>query len=155
VLLVAERPGVPIVAARVFVRAGAVFDPPDHAGLANLTGALLARGTATRKGPEIDSAIEFVGGSLEAGASADGLTVSLAVLKKDLTLGLDLLSDVVLAPAFPENELKRKVSQIQAAIKRSEEDPNTVATRALAKLVFPGHPYGTPVEGTMDSVGKL
>jgi zinc protease len=155
VLLVAERPGVPIVAARVFVRAGAVFDPPYRAGLANLTGALLARGTATRKGPEIDSAIEFVGGSLEAGASADGLTASLAVLKKDLTLGLDLLSDVVLAPAFPEDELKRKVSQIQAAIKRSDEDPNTVAARALAKLVFPGHPYGTPVEGTIESVGKL
>jgi zinc protease len=155
VLLVAERPAVPIVAVRVFTRAGAVFEPADRAGLANLTGALLTRGTARRSGPEIDAAIEFVGGSLEAGAGRDGLTASLSVLKKDLGLGLDLLAEVVLAPAFPEAELKRKVAQIQAAIKRSEEDPNTVAGRALVRLVYPSHPYGRPVEGTIESVGKL
>jgi len=155
VLLVAERPAVPIVAVRVSMRAGAAFEPADRAGLANLTGALLTRGTAKRTGPQIDEAIEFVGGSLEAGAGRDSLTASLSVLKKDLTLGMDLLSEVVLAPAFPPEELKRKVAQIQAAIKRSEEDPNTVAGRALARLVYPNHPYGTPVEGTVESVGTL
>jgi zinc protease len=155
VLLVAERPAVPIVAVRAFVRAGAVLDPPDRAGLANLTGALLTRGTARHSGPEIDAAIEFVGGALEAGAGRDGMTASLSVLKKDLALGLDLLSEVVLSPAFPEAELKRKAAQIQAAIKRSEEDPNTVAARALARLVHPNHPYGRPVEGTIESVGTL
>jgi zinc protease len=96
-----------------------------------------------------------VGGSLEAGAGRDGLSVSLSVLKRDLALGLDLLAEAVLTPAFPEAELKRKVAQIQAAIKRSEEDPNTVASRALAALVFANHPYGRPVEGTIESVGKL
>ncbi len=155
VLLVAERPSVPIVAVRVFMRAGAAFEPRDRAGLANLTGALLTRGTGKHSGPEIDEAIEFVGGSLEAGAGRDGLTASLSVLKRNLGLGLDLLSEVVLSPAFPEVELKRKVAQIQAAIKRSEEDPNTVAARALSRLVYANHPYGTPVEGTIESVGKL
>ena len=155
VLLVAERPAVPIVAVRAFMRAGAVLDPPGRAGLANLTGALLTRGTARHSGPQIDAAIEFVGGALEAGAGRDGLTASLSVLKKDLALGLDLLGDVVLSPAFPEAELKRKAAQIQAAIRRSEEDPTTVAARALARLVHPNHPYGRPVEGTIDSVGML
>ena len=155
VLLVAERPGVPIVAVRTFMRAGAVFEPPDRAGLANLTGSLLTRGTARHSGPEIDAAIEFVGGSLEAGAGRDGLTASLFVLKRDLGLGLDLLSEVVLSPTFPEAEVKRKVAQIQAAIKRSEEDPGTVAARALSRLVFASHPYGTPVEGMIASVGTL
>src|SRR5207249_2553816 len=88
VLLVAERPAVPIVAVRVLVRAGAVFDPPDRPGLAHLTGALVTRGTAKRTGPELDTAIEFVGGALEAGAGRDSLTVSLRVLRKDLALGL-------------------------------------------------------------------
>ena len=155
VLLIAERPAVPIVVVRAFTRAGAVLDPPDRGGLANLTGALLTRGTAKHTGPELDSAIEFVGGSLGAGAGRDGLTASLAVLKKDLALGLDLLAEVLLTPTFPPDEVKRKTAQIQAAIKRSEEDPGTVGGRALAKLVFPGHPYGMPVEGTIESVGKL
>lgn len=155
VLLVAERPAVPIVAVRVFARAGATFDPPDRAGLANLTGALLTRGTARRTGPELDAAIEFVGGTLGAGAGRDGLTAALSVLKRDLTLGLDLLAEIVLTPTFPEAELKRKVGEIQAAIKRSEESPPTVAGRALTRLTFPGHPYGTPAEGTRESVGRL
>jgi zinc protease len=155
VLLVAERPAVPIVAVRVLMRAGAVYDPSDRAGLANLTGAVVTRGTAKRTGPELDSAIEFVGGSLQAGAARDSLTVSLTAQKKDLTLGLDLVSEVVLTPAFPEAEVARKVAEIQAAIKRSEEDPGTVAVRALSRLVFAGHPYGSPVEGTRESVAKL
>ena len=155
VLLVAERPGVPIVAVRAFLRAGASFEPTDRPGLANLTGELLTRGTARRSGPEIDAAIEFVGGSLESGASRDGLSASLFVLKRDLGLGLDLLGEVVLSPTFPDAELKRAVAQIQAAIKRSEEDPGTVASRALARLVFASHPYGRPVEGTIESLGKL
>ena len=155
VLLVAERPAVPIVAVRVYTRAGAVLDPPDKAGLANLTGATLTRGTAKRTGPELDAAIEFVGASLEAGAGRDGMTVSLSVLRKDLDLGLDLLQEVVLSAAFPEAEVKRKVAEIQAAIKRSEESPEAVASRALAPLVYDGHPYSRPADGTVESVGKL
>jgi zinc protease len=155
ILLVAQRPAVPIVVARVFTRAGAVLDPPGKEGLANLTGALLTRGTAKRTGPEIDSAIEFVGGGLDAGAGRDGLGASMSVLKKDIGLGLDLLAEIVRSPSFPEAELKRKVGEIQAAIKRSEESPDTVAARALAKLVYPGHPYATPAEGTRESVAGL
>jgi zinc protease len=155
VLLVAERPAVPIVAVRVLMRAGAVYDPADRAGLANLTGAVLTRGTAKHTGPELDSAIEFVGGSVEAGAGRDTLTVSMTAQKKDIALGLDLVSEVVLTPTFPGAEVTRKVSEIQAAIKRSEEDPGTVASRALGRLVFAGHPYGHPVEGTRESVARL
>ena len=155
VLLVAERPAIPIVAVRVYMLAGAVQEPPEQAGLANLTGALLARGTAKHTGPQIDSAIEFVGGRLDAGAGRDGTVAWLGVLKKDLTLGLDLLGEVVLSPAFPEAELKRKVAEIQAGLQRLEENPGAVASRELAKLVFPGHPYGIAVEGTRESVGAL
>ncbi len=155
VLLVAERPAVPIVAVRVYFRAGSAFDPPDAPGLSNLTAELLTRGTATRSGEELDRAIEFVGGSLESNASRDGFTVALSVLKKDLPLGLDLLADVIRAPSFPEHELALKMKEVQAAIKRSEENPEAVAGRELMQLVYPHHPYGHPVEGTRESVAAL
>ena len=155
VLLVAERPAIPLVAVRVLMRAGAALDPPDRDGLASLTGAVLTRGTSTRTGPALDAAIEFVGGSLEAAAGRDSLNVSLRVLRKDLGLGLDLLAEVLLSPAFPAPEVARKVAELKAAIKRSEEDPAAVASRALARLVYPGHPYGVPVEGTLESADRL
>ena len=156
VLLVAERPGVPIVAARVYVQeAGAAFDPAGRRGLANLTAALLTRGTGKRAASEIDAAIEFVGGRLEAAADRDGLVAAVDVLRKDLSLGLDLLSEVLLTPAFPAAELTRKVKEIEAAIQRAEESPEGVAGRALRRLVFATHPYAWPVEGTRESVAKL
>ena len=155
VLLVVERPAVPIVAVLTSFRAGSAFDPPDGHGLANLAAALMTRGTARRTGPELDRAIEFVGGSLEAEAGRDPITVSLSVLKKDLRLGLDLVAEVVRTPAFPEEELVRKVREIQASLRRSEDDPDTVAGRALMALVYPDHPYGHPVGGTEASVGAL
>ena len=154
-LLVAPRPGVPVVVIRVHLRAGSAFDPPDAPGLANLTGELLTRGTAGRSGPEIDRAIEFVGGGLDSDVSRDGATLSLGVLKKDLELGLDLLAEVLLTPAFPEDELRRKIDEIQGALRRSEESPEALAGRALARLIYPGHPYGHPVAGTVESVGRL
>ncbi|MGH7333695.1 MAG: M16 family metallopeptidase [Candidatus Rokuibacteriota bacterium] len=156
VLLVSHRPAVPIVAARAYVQgAGAAFDPPDRQGLANLTGALLSRGTATRSATQLDAAIEFVGGSLETGVDRDGLVVAVDVLSKDISLGLDLLSEVLLSPAFPEDELARKVKEIQAAIQRAEESPDGLAARALRRLVFSPHPYAWPVEGTRESVAKV
>jgi zinc protease len=155
VLLVTERPAIPIVVVRVGVPAGAVHDPVDAPGVANLTAALLTRGTARRSGPELDRAIEFVGGRLEAGAGSDGATVSLSVLKKDLGLGLDLLAEALLQPAFPAEELARKVADIQGALRRSEQSPETVAARELGRLIFPGHPYGRPAAGTIESVGRL
>ncbi len=155
VLLVAERPAIPIVVLRVSVPAGSVHDPADGLGLANLTATLLTRGTARRSGPELDRAIEFVGGSLEAGAGRDGATVTLSVLKKDLALGLDLLAEVLRQPVFPPDELARKVADIQGALRRSEQSPETVAGRALGPMIFPGHPYGRPSAGTIESVGKL
>jgi zinc protease len=155
VLLVAERPAIPIVVVRVYLRAGSIYDPRDAGGLANLTADVLTRGTAKRTGPELDSAIEFVGGSLEGEAGRDGATVALSVLRKDLALGLDLLSEVLLQPAFPEAELKRRREEIAAGIQRSEQDPQTVSGRAMAELLYPGHPYSRPVSGTVESVRRL
>ena len=155
VLLVAERPAIPIVVVRVGVPGGAVHDPEDALGVASLTAELLTRGTARRSGPELDRAIEFVGGSLEAGAGSDGAAVTLSVLKKDLALGLDLLVEVLRQPTFPADELARKVTDIQGALRRSEQEPATVAARELGRMIAPGHPYGRPAGGTIESVGKL
>jgi zinc protease len=155
VLLVAERPAIPIVVIRVSVPGGSVREPDDALGLANLTAELLTRGTTRRSGPELDRAIEFVGGSLEAEAGRDSATVTLSVLKKDLALGLDLLAEVLLQPTFPQDELTRKVADIQASLRRSEQSPDVVAGRTLGPLVAPGHPYGRPPAGTVESVGKL
>ena len=154
-VLVVERPALPIVIARAWVRAGSVLDASEKAGLANLTAEMLTRGTRNRSAKEIDEAIEFVGGSLGTDAARDGATVSVSILRKDLALGLDLLADVLLSPSFPEDELKRKLREVLASIRSSEEEPETVAGRAFREILFPGHSYGRPVEGMPETLAKI
>jgi zinc protease len=155
VVLVAERPGIPIVIVRASVEAGATLDPRDRAGVANLTALLLARGSATRPALEVDRAIEFVGGSLESEGGRDASEVVLSVLRKDLGLGLDLLADALLRPAFPPAEFERKRDEVLASVRRAEEDPEAVAGRLLRRLVFHEHPYGRPVTGTEASLQAI
>jgi zinc protease len=155
VLLVAERPGVPVVVVHALVRAGSILDPPGAGGLANLTAALLTRGSAARRATEIDAAIEAVGGRLGAEAGREAVTVSVAVLAKDLPLGLELLGEALRRPAFPEEELRREAGEVAAAIRQTDETPEALAERELARLLFPGHPYGAPVLGTVASVRAL
>jgi zinc protease len=155
VLLVAAQPTVPIVSVRAYVRAGSAFDPPGAGGLANLTADLLTRGTARRSAEDLDRAIEFVGGALDADAGRDGTTVGVSVLQKDLELGLDLLAEVIRAPTFPQAEVDRRLAELRAAIRRSMENPESVAGRELMRLVYLDHPYGHPVEGTLESLGTL
>ncbi len=155
VVLVTERHALPIVIVRVAVGAGAVLDPLDKPGLANLTALTLVRGTRTRSGPEIDRAIEFVGGSLEAEGGRDWSEVALSVLRRDLGLGLDLLADVLLRPTFLAEEFERKREEVRASVRRSDEDPETVAGRLFRRLIFPGHPYAAPIPGTEESLGRL
>jgi zinc protease len=155
VVLVAERPGIPIVIVRASVEAGASLDPADKGGVANLTALLLTRGSATRPALEVDRAIEFVGGSLEGEGGRDSSEVVLSVLRKDLGLGLDLLADALLRPAFPEAEFERKRDEVLASVRRSDEDPGAVAARLLRRLVFAEHPYGRPATGTEASLGAI
>ncbi len=155
VLLTSEEHTVPIVAITMLIQAGASLDPPDKPGVANLTAELLMQGTSTRTATQISEAIEFVGGSLQVEAGRDVTTLSLHVLSKDLALGLDLLSDVLLHPRFAPAEIQRKAHEVLAEIQHSHERPGRVAAEAFDALLFGSHPYGRPVAGTEASVPTI
>jgi len=155
VLLFSEKRALPILTATMLIQAGAIQDPPDKPGVANLTAELITQGTTARTATQISEAIEFVGGSLSVEAGQDVTTVSLSVLSRDVDLGLELLADILLNPTFAPDEIQRKVQEVLAGIQRTQEDPGEVATEAFAALVFGTHPYGRPLEGTQASVPTI
>lgn len=155
ILLAAERRTLPMVTVKILVKAGSYQESKDRAGLANLTAALLPLGTAGRTALEISETIEFVGGDLSTDASSNYSTLSLTVLKKDLDVGLELLADVLLHPAFREAEIARKVRELKGRIRQKKEDPGTVAREAFAAALFGDRPYGRPVEGTEESLDRI
>lgn len=154
-LLFVETHALPMVNISVAIKAGAIYDPQDNPGVANLTAMLLDEGTKNRASKQIAEEIDFIGGKLSASGGEDFSSASLVVLKKDLKTGMDLLSDILLNPAFPEEELERKKKETIASIISEKDDPGAVVSKAFYKAVFPGHPYGIPVEGEEESVGKI
>jgi len=154
-LLVVERHNLPIVMVTIGVKAGSLIEPQEKAGLANLTAGLLTAGTKKRTAAEISEEIEFVGGTLSASGGVDYIKVTLSILKKDVSLGFDLLSDIILNPVFPEEELNKKINRIKGSLKARKEDPHFIASEAFRKEVFGLHPYGRLVEGTEESLKRI
>jgi len=154
-VLVLEQHWLPIVQVHALIKAGAAQDPPEEAGLANLVASLLDEGTTTRTAKQLAEQIEFVGGTLTTKAEEDFTTASTLVLKKDTELGFELLADILLHPTFPEQEVKRVRSQILGEMQSEKDDPGLVATKAFHQLVFDGHPYRWPVNGTEETVPKI
>ena len=146
----------PAVAARLLIMsAGSIKDPANQPGIAGMTANMLTQGTEKRSAKDIADAIDFVGGSLNAMSGKDATTVVLDVVKKDLGLGLDLMSDVVLHPAFSAEELERQRQQLLSNLTVQYSDPEYLASVIFSRAVYGPSPYGLPGDGTPDTAKKL
>ena len=154
-VLVLEQHFLPIVEIHALIKAGSAQDPPDKAGLANLVASLLDEGTTTRTSKQQAEQIDFVGGALEAKASEDFTTASARVLKKDIDLGFTLLADMLQHPAFHKQEFERIRTQLLGEMASDNDDPGHIAMKAFNQLVFHGHPYRWPVNGTEETLNKI
>jgi zinc protease len=154
-VLVLEQHFLPIVEIHALIKTGSAQDPPDKAGLANLVASLLDEGTTTRSSKQQAEQIDFVGGALEASASEDFTTASARVLKKDMDLGFTLLADMLQHPAFHKQEFERIRTQLLGEMASDNDDPGHIAMKAFNQLVFHGHPYRWPVNGTEETLNKI
>jgi predicted Zn-dependent peptidase len=146
----------PAVSIRLVVpSAGTSRDPLGKPGVAAMSASLLTDGTATRSAQQIAEAIDFVGGTLSAEAHSDATYVTATVVKKDFLLGFELLSDVVLHPAFERAELDRRREQLLSNLNVQYSDPNYLADAVFSRVVYGQHPYGLPEEGTPETARKF
>lgn len=145
----------PIVSMRLIVRAGAAQDPRGKAGLANLAASLLDQGTAAATASEVNDAIDFIGGSIAAGAGADLTFANVVVMKDSVETGMRLLSDMARRPAFTPEEVERQRQQALSSLRVNLEDPEFVADAVIDRLVYGLHPYGQPQMGTPDTLASI
>jgi zinc protease len=155
VLLVAERPGIPMIVMSITLKTGAAADPAGKEGVANLTTELLMRGTRKHTAQSLAEELDFLGASLGVNADYETITLSLTTLTKNVEPAMSLLAEVVLTPTFPQNELELKRQEIIGELKSREEQPGWVAQRAFLAKLYPDHPYGRQVEGRPETLPAL
>ena len=155
-VVLAEFHDLPLIDFNLVVKSGGGANPPDKAGLADLTAHMLDEGTKNRTALQIADEVAFLGATLNSGSTWDASTVSLSTLSKNVDPALALFADVVLNPTFDPKEFARVRDNLLTAITRRKDSPPTVAGLALARLLYgPKHPYGWPMTGVDASVKKL
>jgi zinc protease len=157
-VIVVARKDLPVVSFGLAVEAGGYDEDRDNLGVSDFVAAMLRRGTKNgkkaRSADDISRAIDFVGGALDAQASNEGTTVSCSALSKDGALCLDLLSDVLLHPSFPESEMGDVRDQMLASVASRYDNPYDLAAAHFDNQLFgESHPNGWVL--TADDVRKI
>jgi zinc protease len=152
-VLIVEQHEVPVVNMNLVLKTGGAADPQDRAGLASLTAALIDEGTRTRSSLEISNQLAAIGARLGTGSDFDNTAMNLLTLSKHLDRALEIYSDVVTNPSFPENELELQRKSRLAMLMQRRDDANAIANIVYSSLLYGrSHPYGHPGMGDEQSV---
>ena len=142
-VLYVTRSGLPVVHASLVTRGGDSDAPADAIELAAFTADLLDEGAGGRGALELASEVELLGASLRVVSGWDGVFVNLSVLRPRLPEALALMSEVVVRPDFPMEEVARKRDQRLTDLSRAKDEPRIIASNAFLALVYgEDHPYG-------------
>ena len=136
----------------VWVGAGSRDERPDEHGISHLLEHMAFKGTTRRSARQIAEEIEEVGGDLNAATSVEGTAYYARVLKADVPLALDVLSDILSDPAFDPAELTREQGVIIQEIGAVEDTPDDLVFDRLQATAFPGQPVGRSILGTPKTV---
>jgi zinc protease len=153
-VIVAERHGLPILSLDLVVKGGANLVPDGKEGLAELMADLMTEGTESRDALELAGELSKIGAELNASSGRESSSLTLTTLTKHADRALELFTDVLLNPSFPDKELERLRKQKLAALARRADSPTAIASIVFPKLLYGAeHPYGRI--DTIDTVTGL
>jgi predicted Zn-dependent peptidase len=156
VIVPAEKSMLPLVSFELVTRGGASTDPPELAGLAALTYAMLNEGAGSRGALQFSDAVADLGAAFGANADRDRGSAVIGGLKRNADPMVALLADAVLRPKMSEKDFARRKEQMVAALERNRGSPQGLAFEALPALIYgPEHPYGHPPTGTVETAKKM
>ncbi|MCM3880645.1 MAG: insulinase family protein [Vicinamibacterales bacterium] len=151
--LVTESMGhVRSVSLGVWLTRGSRHETDEDSGIAHFVEHMLFKGTATRSAEDIAQAVDSIGGQLDAFTAKEYASYYVKVLDQHLPLAVDILSDIVLRPAFNDVDIEREKKVILEEIKMVEDTPDDLVHELFTQAFWEGHPLGRPILGTKDSV---
>ncbi len=155
VVLFSEQHQLPFITINLLFDAGSWRDPLEHPGLANLTSEAILLGTEKYSLEAINQELDFLGAELSTSCDRDFMTISFRILTKHLDQGMELFNEVVIHPAFPKDQVQRKVREIQGMLQSMQVQPDYIAERQFNRILFRQNPYGHPVEGSIESLAGM
>ena len=152
-LLVLEQHKLPSISLALWIKTGALADPKDMPGLAKFTADMLREGTSHRTSAQLAAEVDDIGATLNANAAFGSSisTVSASVLVENVDRLFDLISDVVLNPSFPADELEKYRQRQRANLEQQRSQPQFLATEKFRQVLYRDFPASV-VSATPDSL---
>jgi predicted Zn-dependent peptidase len=148
-------PSVRSVALGIWVGVGSRDEDTSHAGATHYLEHLLFKGTRKRTALEISSAMDAVGGEMNAFTAKEYTCYYARVLDSDLPLAIDILSDMVTASLIEPRDVDAERNVVLEEIAMNEDDPSDAVHEAFTTHLFGDTPLGRPILGTVDSINAI
>jgi predicted Zn-dependent peptidase len=136
----------------VWVGVGSRDERTDEHGISHLLEHMAFKGTTRRTARQIAEEIEAVGGDLNAATSVETTSYYARMLKADVPLAIDVLSDILSDPSFDPDELMREQNVIIQEIGATQDTPDDLVFDYLQETAFPDQPVGRSILGTPETV---
>lgn len=150
-----EDHSIPFVALEIRFRGGASLDSSDARGATNLMVGLLEEGADDMTAQDFARARDTLAAKFSYDVSDDTVSISAQMLTENRDEAAALLRASLVAPRFDDDAIERVRGQVLSGLRSAQTDPRDLVSRAFDRLIFGDHPYGSPLEGTMDSVEGL
>jgi zinc protease len=150
-----SEPSIPFLSLALQFRGGSALDPAGKEGLAYMVSGLLDEGAAELDSQAFRTELEDRAIRLSFDAGRDQFTGQLKTLTLHRERAFELLRLALSEPRFDAEPVERIRNQIQASLRRRSEDPDYLAGVTWFAAAFPGHPYGRPVQGTIETVATI
>ena len=154
-LLTERMPHVRSVSIGVWLARGSRHESLEQSGIAHFVEHMLFKGTSTRSAEDIAQTIDSIGGQMDAFTSKEYAGYYLKVLDEHVPLAVDVLSDIVMRPAFAETDIEREKKVVLEEIKMVEDTPDDLVHELFTESFWQGHPLGRPILGTKETVEAL
>ena len=143
VLYLLEDHEIPLIEMTALIRTGSVYDPPDRAGLAAITGEVMRTGGTSAMTPQaLDESLEFMDAVITVSMESESGNASLSVLKKEFDPALAVFSQILLHPAFAPDRITIAKEQKISSLRQTDDNPQSFAFRKFKKLLYKNNPRG-------------
>ncbi|MGR3491682.1 MAG: M16 family metallopeptidase, partial [Shimia sp.] len=150
-----EEPSIPFTAININFLGGGLVDPEGKRGAVNLMTGLLEEGAGDLDAQAFARAREALAARYTFRAYTDSLTISAQMLTENRDEAVELLRLALMEPRFDQPALDRVRGQVEAGIRGDSQDPDEISGDAFLAAAFGDHPYGTDMDGTLESVAAL
>lgn len=150
-----DMPHLETAALGVWTGVGGRDEKPNEHGVSHLLEHMAFKGTTTRSSREIAEEIEAVGGDLNAATGVETTAYYARVMKADVPLALDVLSDILSNPIFDAKELECEKGVIEQEIGAAQDTPDDVVFEQLNELCYPDQPIGRSLLGTPETLERF